>query len=106
MGHLFQGSSMNPRHWKRHLFVAATSTVAVALHAPATIRHVKCIQHPDRAKFKAIHTADSHRVALMGLMNDSFVIHFQDDMPCIVDVGEVGRNSGAAIDKIDGTYRE
>ena len=78
----------------------------MALHdIPATIRCVICIQHPDSAKSKVIHAAESHGVALLALKKVRFVVHLQDDMPCIVNVGEVGGNSGVAIDIIDVTYR-
>ena len=78
----------------------------MALHdIPATIRHVICIQHPEGAKFKAIHTTDSHRFALLAVRNRRVIVHLEDDMPCIVDVAEIGSNSGVAIDKIDVTYR-
>ena len=78
----------------------------MALHdIPATIRHVICIQHPEGAKSKAIYTAHSHRFTLLAVRNGRVIVHFEDDMPCIVNVAEIGSNSSVAIDKIDVTYR-
>ena len=38
-------------------------------------------------------------------MNERAVVHLKDDIPCIVNVAEVGSNSSVAIDIIDVTYR-
>ena len=71
---------------------------------PATIRRVICIQDPEGAKSKAIHTADSHRVPLFAIGNDA-IVHLQDDIPCVVNEAEARSDSGVAIDKVDVTYR-
>ena len=63
-----------------------------------------CIQHPEGAKSKAIHTAESHRVPLLALGNNTLV-HLQDDIPCIVNEAEARGDSGVVIEKIDVTYR-
>ena len=72
---------------------------------PATIRCVKCIQHPEGAKSKAILTADPHRVPFLAVGNERTVVHLQDDIPQIVNEAEAGGDSSVVIDIIDVTCR-
>lgn len=64
-----------------------------------------CVHDPEGSETKAIHTADPHRVALLTTGNNRVVVHLQDDMPSIVNVGEAGGNGGVVIEEIDVTYR-
>ena len=63
-----------------------------------------CIQHPEGTESKVIYTAHPHRVALLAVGNGRTVVHLEDDISGIVNVGEIGGNSGAVIDIVDVTY--
>ena len=62
------------------------------------------IHNPEGTKSKVIYTTDSHRVALLAVGNERTVVHFQDNISRIVDVGEIGGNGVVVIDKVDITY--
>ena len=62
------------------------------------------IHNPEGTESKVIYTTDSHRVALLAVGNERTVVHFQDNISRIVDVGEIGGNGVVVIDKVDITY--
>ena len=75
-----------------------------ACDIPASIWYVVSIHNPEGTKSKVIYTTDPHRVALLAVGNERTVVHFQDNISRIVDVGEIGRDGVVVIDKVDITY--